>query len=150
MIIYLAFSVLFIWLIINSWILYKTRRHYYNLISLSKKESLDEILEQLLAHDKKFSAEIDNLIKHVNEVIKFSKIPLQKIGVVRFNPFGRGNSEQSYVIALLNHHNSGIIINFIHTKEGLRSYIKQVKHGKGDKYELTEEESESVKKSSYY
>ena len=80
---------LFVWLIIITWILYKTRKHYYNLISQTNKKTLDEILEKLLANDKKYSLEIDKLIKHVNEIIKFSKIPLQKIGIARFNPFRR-------------------------------------------------------------
>lgn len=150
MAIYISLGLFFIWLIFISWILYKTRRHYHNLISRSKKHTIDDILEQLLANDKKFSSEIEKLVKDVKEIIEQAKIPLQKMGMVRFNPFERVGGEQSFVIALLNNHNNGLVINFIYTREGLRTYIKKVKSGKGEKYELSEEELEAVKKSSYY
>jgi|SRR3989344_3429390 len=149
MVIYISLGLFFIWLIIISWLLYKTRRHYYNLISGSKKEKLDDILEHLLANDKKFSDEIEKLIKEVKETIEQSKISLQKIGMVRFNPFERVGGEQSFVIAFLNKHNSGLVINFIYTREGLRTYSKRVKLGKGEKYDLSEEEKEAILKSSY-
>ena len=147
---FLLFSVIFIWLIFISWILYKTHKHYHNLISRSKKQTIDEILEQLLSNGKKFSDDIGKLVKDVKETIEQSKIYLQKIGVVRFNPFERNGGEQSFVIAFLNNHNSGLVINFIYTREGLRTYIKKVKEGKGEKYNLSNEEQEAVNKSSYY
>ena len=74
----------------------------------------------------------------------------QKIGLVRFNPFERVGGEQSFVIALLNNLNSGLVINFIYTREGLRTYIKKIREGKGEKYNLSNEEQEAVKKSSHY
>lgn len=148
MVIYISLGFFFIWLILISWALYKTQRHYHNLISGSKKQKIDEILEHLLANDKKFSNEIADIIKDVKEIIEKAKMPLQKIGMVRFNPFERIGGEQSFVIALLNSYNSGLVINFIYTREGLRTYIKKVKLGKGEKYELSEEEQEAIKKSS--
>ena len=150
MIIYIIGGLFFIWLIFISWILYRTRRHYYNLISGSRKQTIAEILDQLLSNNKKFSQEIDKLTKDLRGAIEQSKLPLQKIGMVRFNPFERAGGEQSFVIALLNNHNSGIIINFIYTREGLRTYVKKVKEGRGEKYELSEEEQEAIKKSSYH
>lgn len=151
MIIYfLLFSVIFIWLIFISWIIYKTQKHYYNLILQTKKQTIDEILEQLLSNDKKSSDKIEKLEKGVKEIIEEAKIHFQKIGLVRFNPFERTGGEQSFVIALLNNHNSGLVINFIYTREGLRTYIKKVKEGKGERYNLSKEEQEAVNKSSYY
>src|SRR3989344_8833321 len=149
MAIYISFGFFFIWLLFISWILYKTRRHYHKLISNSKKQTIEEILEQLLSNDKKFSVEIEKLARIVMEIKEQSKIPLQKIGMVRFNPFERVGGEQSFVIAFLNKHNSGLVINFIYTREGLRTYSKRVKLGKGEKYDLSEEEKEAILKSSY-
>ncbi|OGK11812.1 hypothetical protein A2954_05145 [Candidatus Roizmanbacteria bacterium RIFCSPLOWO2_01_FULL_37_12] len=150
MVIYVVFGLFFIWLIFVTRVLYKIRNHYYNLISRSKKQSIDEILEYLLANDKKHSFAIEKNTKALNEVIERSQMPLQKIGIVRFNPFDRAGGEQSFVIALLNNHNNGLVINFIYTREGMRTFIKKVKEGKGEKYELSDEEQEAVKKSSYY
>lgn len=149
MIVYVVLSVFFIWLIFISWTLYKIRKHYYNLISRSKKHTIDEILEYLLASDKKFSGNIEELEKEMKDLITHSQISLQKIGVVRFNPFEKVGGEQSFVIALLNNHNNGVVLNFIYTREGMRTYIKKVKSGKGEKYELSDEEQDAVKNSNY-
>lgn len=127
--------------------LYKTRRHYFNLISKTRKERIDEMLDELLKNDKKFSQDIGIINTQLKGVIEHSKIPLQKVGLVRFNPFERVGGEQSFVLSLLNDHNSGLVINFIYTREGLRTYIKKVKAGKGEKYELSDEELEAIKKS---
>lgn len=150
MTIYVIFAILFAWLTTISLILYKTRRHYHNLTTRTKKDRIDDILEELLLHDKKFSTEIDRISKELKETIENSNIPIQKIGMVRFNPFERAGGEQSFVLAFLNNRNSGIVINFIYTREGLRTYIKKIKGGKGEKYDLSEEEEEAVKKSVYY
>jgi len=48
---------------------------------------------------------------------------------------------------LLNKKNCGLILNFIYTRDGLRVYTKAVKDGKGDKYQLSEEEKKAVETS---
>lgn len=150
MAIYVGFAVFFAWLILVSWVLYKTQRHYHRLISATKKEKIDDILDELVLHDKKFSSEIGRIDKELKIVMDHSNIPIQKIGMVRFNPFERSGGEQSFVLSLLNKYDSGIVMNFIYTREGLRTYIKKVKNGKGDSYKLSGEEEEAIKKSTNY
>jgi hypothetical protein len=144
---YAAAVFFFIWLIFLTWIVIKTQRHYQSLISNTNKKKIEEILEDLLEKDKRFSAQIDRLSKLLTELIQHSKMSFRKVGLVSYNPFERIGGEQSFVLAILNEYNSGFVINFIYTREGLRSYIKKVKEGKGDKYELSEEEIEAIKKS---
>lgn len=138
----------FIWLVILSWIVFKIRKHYYNLISTTKKVHIDAILDELLQTDKKIVFDLDQVKKQLKEEIQESQLHLQKVGLIRFNPFDRIGGEQSFVVALLNKENSGLIVNFIYTKEGLRVYTKKVKSGKGDEYELSEEEKKAIEKSS--
>ncbi len=148
MVIYVVLGFFFIWLIFLSWVLFKTRQHYLNLISRTKREKIDEILEELTKNDAKFGTEIDKIKKDLLAVIDHARIPIQKVGLVRFNPFERTGGEQSFVLSLLNRNNNGLLINFIYTREGLRVYIKKVKDSKGEKYELSEEEKEAIKQSS--
>ncbi|OGK14498.1 hypothetical protein A3C98_05615 [Candidatus Roizmanbacteria bacterium RIFCSPHIGHO2_02_FULL_37_15] len=150
MAIYISLGIIFLWLVLISWMLFKTQKHYHNLILRTKKQTIDEILEQLISNDKKFSEEIERITKTVKEIIEQSRVHFQKVGLVRFNPFERSGGEQSFVLALLNNLNSGLVINFIYTREGLRTYIKKVKAGKGEKYELSEEEKEAIDKSTYF
>jgi hypothetical protein len=147
MIVYFVLAVFCCWLILLSWLLYKTRQHYFNLIKGTKKEKIDEILEVLLNTDKKMESEVEQIKKELKIEIQQSKLHIQKIGIIRFNPFERMGGEQSFVIAFLNNEDNGLVINYIYTRDGLRVYSKKVKKGKGEEYELSEEEKKALEKS---
>lgn len=136
----------FIWLVFLSFLLIKTRRHYQHLVSGIKKKKLDEILDQIVENDKKFDQEIKKIKRDLEKVEENSKFYFQKIGFVRYNPFG-DRGEQSFVLALLNEKKSGVVLNFIYTRDGLRIYTKMVKEGKGEKYQLSEEEKKAIEMS---
>lgn len=146
MINYLIFFA-FAWLIFLSFLVFRLRKHYYNLISKTKKEKLDEILDLLLEEDKKQINEINLIKSELKRQIEQSNLHLQKIGLIRFSPFERIGGDQSFVVAFLDKENNGIILNFIYTREGLRVYTKKVKEGKGDEYDLSDEEKKAIEKS---
>lgn len=143
---YLILAFFFGWLAVLSWLVWKTKRHYFNLISRTKKQRIDEILDSLIANERKITTELEKIKKELQEEINKSKFHLQKIGLVRFNPFERGG-EQSFVIVLLDSEKNGLAINFIYTREGFRVYTKKVKNGQGEEYELSEEEKKAIDKS---
>ena len=148
MIIYIFFGVVIVWLIVLSVIVFRLKSHYYNLISNTKKEKLDDILDLLIKTDKKNEIDIIELKQRLEQEVGQSKLHIQKIGLVRFNPFERLGGEQSFVVALSDNEKNGLILNFIYTKEGLRVYTKRVKKGKGEEYELSIEEQKAIEKSS--
>src|SRR3989338_10371415 len=140
MIIYIIGAIFFIWIVILTGIVLKTKAHYNNLISKTRKQKIDEILDELLMIDKKTMQELEMVKKELHEEIKASILHIQKVGLVRFNPFEKLGGEKSFVISFLNHENSVIIINFIYTRDGLRVYSKKVKEGKSEENNLSEEE----------
>ncbi len=146
MVIYLVAGTV-VWLLILSFIVFKLRNHYYNLISRTRKERLDEILDSLLDQDRKNFNEIELIKKEFKKEVESSKLHLQKVGLIRFNPFDRAGGEQSFVVAFLDEQDSGIILNFIYTRDGLRVYTKKVKQGKGEEYDLSDEEKKAIDKS---
>lgn len=147
MIIYIALVFFFIWLVILTKIILKTKAHYHGLISNTKKHKIDEILDQLLMDDKRTSQEVQEVKNELKEEIKKTALHIQKVGLIRFSPFEKSGGEKSFVITFLNNENSGIVINFIHTRDGLRVYSKKVVHGKGQEFELSEEEKKAIEKS---
>ena len=50
--IYVVISIIFAWLVVLTGILFKTKAHYNNLISKTRKNNIDEILDELLNRDK--------------------------------------------------------------------------------------------------
>ena len=147
MIIYLLVFIIFIWLGILTGLILKTKAHYNNLVSNTRKHKIDEILDELLMIDKKTEQELEIVKKELREEIKISTLHIQKVGLVRFNPFEKTGGEKSFVITFLNYENSGIVINFMHTRDGLRVYSKKVKNGKGEEFDLSEEEKRAIEKS---
>lgn len=144
MFVYILAGIFFIWLTVLSYTLYTTRNHYFNLIGRTKKYRIDEVLDKLLENDSKLLTDIERIKKELVKIIESGEFYFQKIGLVRYNPFGRTGNEQSFVIALLNKQNSGLIINFIYTHQGIRVYTKKVNKSKGEEYNLSEEEERAV------
>lgn len=83
-------------------------------------------------------------IKSDLEVFKnLSKANIQKVGLVKFNPFNETGGDHSFSLALLDGHKNGIIITSLHTRERTRLYVKDVSSGKA-KIELSEEEKKAL------
>jgi hypothetical protein len=146
MLFYGILALFFGWLLILSYFVYKTRKHYFNLTSQTKKQRLDEILEKLLNEEDKDHQQIEEIKKQITVIENKSNGYFQKLGLVRFNPFGRTEGEKSFVWSLLDKENNGLVINFIYTHEGIRVYSKRIKNGKGEEYELSEEEQTAINK----
>lgn len=146
MLVYILAGIFFAWLSVLSYFLFKTRQHYLNLTTRTKSVKIDEILDKLIEDDLRLNQETGNIKKQMVAIVEESKIHLRKIGLVRFNPFGRQSVDQSFVLALLNEKKNGIVINFIYTPEGVRVYAKKVKEGKAVEHKLSEEEQEAIER----
>ena len=125
---------------------FEYRRKYEYIFQGVHKEKIDSLLTEIVGGQREMRAEIDGLKNALNQMDQHQRLALQKIGFIRFNPFERSSGEQSFVLSLLNSHDTGIVVNFIYTRDGLRVYSKQVKEGKGVHFELSEEEVEAINK----
>lgn len=78
------------------------------------------------------------------EVGDATKSHLQKMGFVRFNPFNDTGGDQSFCLAILNGHDTGIVISSLHSREQTRIYAKRIVAGKTEGVELSREEAEAL------
>jgi len=106
-----------------------------------KPENLQEIVKQL----DDLKKEINELSKNVDNLKKESKLCIQKIGIIRYNPFKEVGGDQSFSIALLDANNNGLVITGLFTRDGTRIYSKPIKSGLSE-YILSLEEKEAIKK----
>jgi hypothetical protein len=142
----IIYGVLVLWLLTLSYFLYKIRNHYHNLIKRTKKRKIDEILDFLIEKDDFFAKEINQIKKTLEKIAYQQRFHYQKIGFLRFNPFERVGGEQSFIVALLDKEDNGLLLNFLYTREGIRVYAKRVNKGTNEEYELSAEEKEAIKK----
>ena len=118
---------------------------FRRLIKTSKDLDLKKILEKMMAANKKNSVEIEQIKKEIDKLNDQGKYHVQKIGLVRFNPFREIGGDHSFSLSILDSKNTGIVITGLHTRERTRVYVKAVKNGKSD-VELSEEEKKAITK----
>jgi len=104
-------------------------------------ENLKEILDsfkKLEENFKKLSAELDGLKKE-------SQFSIQKIGIIRFNPFSEVGSDQSFSVALLDNNDNGVVITSLYAREGNRVYGKPIVNCQSQ-YSMSQEEKQAIEK----
>ncbi len=74
-----------------------------------------------------------------------SRRSVQKIGMVRFNPFSNSGGDQSFAIALLDGHDNGFVISSIYAQGGPLVYAKPIEQGISS-YPLSDEEKKALEK----
>jgi hypothetical protein len=136
--------VFFMWDIYLSYNLNRIKKKTRSFFASSEAKDLEEIIYKQI----KKTNEIDCVIKKIIEDNKKIKSNLaecvQKVGVVRFNPFGDVGGNQSFVIALLDKFSNGVIIQSLYSRDGVKVYSKNIKEGKSE-YALGKEEEEAIK-----
>ena len=110
---------------------------------LNKNKKVPEIPKETLKRIERLEKEIEEANKALKEIGEKSKENLQKVGVVRFNPFKEIGGDQSFSIAVLNENNSGFVITSHYGRESNRIYAKPVKEGRSD-YVLSREEEQAI------
>jgi Protein of unknown function (DUF4446) len=73
-----------------------------------------------------------------------SRYSLQRVGLVRFNPFADTGGDQSFAVAVLDRLGNGFVFSSLHGRGGSRFYAKPLKNGLSS-YQLSDEEVEAVK-----
>ena len=69
---------------------------------------------------------------------------VQRVGIVRFNPFEETGGNQSFVVALLDGDFNGVLLTSLHARAGTRVYLRTVVAGTCD-VTLSAEESEALR-----
>lgn len=110
-----------------------------------KKKKEPENLKEILSLFKKLEKNFEKLSLELENLKKESKFSVQKIGIVRFNPFSEVGGDQSFSIALLDGNNNGVVISSLYSREGNRVYGKPVKNGQSE-YPLSQEEQRAIEK----
>jgi hypothetical protein len=114
-----------------------------NFLKRKKKEPKD--LKEILAQFEILEKNFKKLSQDLEKFKKESRFFVQKIGVVRYNPFSEVGGNQSFSIALLDGKNNGFVITSLYTREGNRVYAKPIQNGKSQ-YFLSQEEKEAIEK----
>lgn len=134
-----------IWLSILTYFFLRLSKHYNSLLDGQNKKTLQGILDNLLEKVHETKKELQNLIARCDKIEKEGRVHIQKIGLLRFNPFKDTGGNQSFILSLVDANNTGVVISGLYSRSGTRWYAKQVINGVGSEHELSEEEKKALK-----
>jgi len=143
--VYIGFGVIFIWLLIITVYFFRLSSHYDHLTKGANGKSLRIIMENLLKDMDMTKKQIEELKKYCNKLESDGLFHIQKVGLVRFNPFKDTGGDQSFVLSLIDGNDTGVVVSGLYSRSGTRWYAKKIKSGKGVDYDLSEEEKRSIK-----
>lgn len=138
-------GVVFLWLGTISFLFWKMYKHYNDLAGTADKVTLKKLLETLLKVSKDNKKDIESLRSYCDRIEKDGHFHIQKVGLLRFNPFKDTGGDQSFILSLVDKNDTGVIISGLYSRSGLRWYAKKVKDGKGVLHELSDEEKKALK-----
>jgi len=144
-IVFAALVFFFLWNLILSIFFQKMNQRQKALFSGKKTQDLEGVIFEILKRQKVSAKEIEKAKESIKKLEAFSLRSIQKVGMVRFNPFSDMGGNQSFSIALLDQKNDGVVLTSYHAKEGTRIYAKPIKGGKSN-FTLTDEEKEAIEK----
>ncbi len=140
----LVLIVCLLWLLVLTFLFLKFYLYYTKLVKKGKKESIVEIIEDVIRAEENNKKSLEQLNLSYARLEKNSLSHIQKVGLVRFNPFKDTGGDQSFILALVDAENTGVVISSLHTRTGTRWYAKGIVRGKGVEHELSHEEEKAL------
>lgn len=141
----IAFVATAIWLSGLSFFLTLIYQRFTRLTQGRKKTDLLKALEEVAILEKENKKNLSELEGELARLEKDGLLHIQKVGLVRFNPFNETGGDHSFSLALLNGNQTGVVITGLHTRERTRLYLKPIEKGKST-YELSKEERKAISK----
>lgn len=142
---FVLIGILIVWIAVLTFFFWSLSAHYNNLVKTTNKKTLQTALDSLITEIDIAKKDIAQLSKTCDTIIEEGKLHIQKIGLLRFNPFKETGGDQSFILSLLDENDNGMVLSGLYSRTGMRWYAKKIKQGKGLDHNLSEEEKEAIR-----
>ena len=135
--------------VLNSIKLTKLRKNYSDFMTkvliIEDDKNINEMLQEYVKSVDEIKKENNEIERYCQKLDTDSKNYLKNIGLVRYNAYKDTGSNLSFALAILNEHNTGIVLNGIYGRDTSNIYAKPVVEGNCE-YALSKEEKEALDK----
>ena len=121
------------------------RRRLRRLFGEGEGVGLDELLDRQFRRLDAVAERVEALNRLHHELEALSQQSIQKVGVIRFNPFADTGGDQSFAVALLDADGNGVVLSSLHGRADTRIFAKPVQGGRS-KHALSDEEQDAIRK----
>lgn len=138
--------VVLVWLGVLTFLVLSDRKFLSSLFTKNGERDIRKKLEELLSSVEGFDNRLSVLGKDIKELEGDGWGHIQRVELLRFNPYNDTGGDQSFCLVLLDKKGDGVVVTSLHTRSGTRIFSKPVTEGKAEKYQLSKEEELVVKK----
>jgi len=135
-----------IWLGILTYLFWQQRQFLRSLFPKSGERDIRIKFVEVLAEIENFKKDLGQVEDKLAELQNLGQLHIQRVELIRFNPYGDTGGDISFSLALLDDKGTGFVLTSLHARSGTRIFAKPVLEGKADKYQFSKEEEQVVKK----
>lgn len=139
----ILFSVIALWLLGITLVLFLQQKFLNRFTKDLKQKSLKGSLEKILKEIDGSKLKVKDLEKEIKNLQVEGLSHVQKVGLIRFNPFNEIGGDHSFVLAAMDGEEDGFVITCLHTRERTRMYAKEISKGKSG-IGLSKEEERAI------
>lgn len=121
----------------------KKKYDYFMGANRRPSHNLEMKIEEYYETSKRIEEKYSKLLDMVTDMDKTDKTKIQKVGLIRYNPFDEMGGNLCFALALLDGYDNGVVLNGIHSRTGSFTYAKPIEMGVST-YMLSEEEIKAV------
>lgn len=123
----------------------RQKRRYDIFMGTQKRppRNLEQKLDDYLETSRQIEEKYSKLLDMVTDIDQTFKTQIQKVGLIRYNPFNEMGGNLCFALALLDAEDNGVVLNGIHSRTGSFTYAKPIEMGVST-YMLSEEEIQAV------
>lgn len=140
----LLLASVFAWLLFLTILFWRMLIHYNRLSEGAGNKGLRALLEEIIKENAVNKKDIEFLRNFCDRIEKEGEFHIQKVGLLRFNPFKDTGGDQSFILSLVDKNDTGVIISGLYSRSGVRWYAKKVKNGKGSEHDLSDDEKKAL------
>ncbi len=129
-----------VWLLVLSYLIFRQGSFLKSLFPKSGTRDIRRKFEEVVGALGDFNKEISDVSKRLEFLEGDGLKHVQKVKLIRYNPYEDTGGDQSFTVCLLDKEGTGFVITSLHTRSGTRVFAKPVVKGKGTKYQFSKEE----------
>lgn len=137
---------IFVWLAILSFLTWQQIKFLVLLFPKGSERDIRKKFEEVFKAVTDYRGELAKIEEKLSQLENHGLAHIQRVELLRFNPYQETGGDQSFSIALLDEKGNGIVLTSLHARSGTRVFAKPVKMGRGVRYQLSSEEEEVLRK----
>ncbi|HLY68061.1 MAG TPA: DUF4446 family protein [Chloroflexota bacterium] len=138
-----AAGVALLWLVVLQVRTSRMLRRYQQLVGGASAGNLEEVMAMHVGRINEHERRLSGVTRDIQMLDSTLQTAIQRVGLVRFNPFDETGGDQSFAIALLDQQGNGLVLSSLHNRSETRVYAKPIEDGRSS-YTLSDEEEQAL------